>query len=183
MKHFKSIITLLIFTAFISISCSNNDDDINQENLIGTWSLTSSIEEFNYEENTQNNASDFTLISTGSNFNFILTFYEDETLVKDGSYNINTTIITDTYQQSQVEVEEVNNQMSEWFLDESTLTITGGFIKVGSFDILSNSTGISELRIATLKEDKLVLTYELDQLEFVDPQDESNGSGELVFSR
>lgn len=183
MKHFKSIITLFIFTAFISISCSNNDDDINQENLVGTWSLTSSIEEFNYEENTQDNASDFTLISTGSNFNFTLTFNDDETLVKDGSYNINTTIITDTYQQSQVEVEEVNNQMSEWFLDESTLTITGGFIKVGSFDILSNSTGISELRITTLKEDKLVLTYELDQLEFVDPQDESNGSGELIFSR
>ena len=182
MKYFILFI-LLLFTTSIFISCSNNDNDINQENLVGTWSLTSSIEEFNHEENTQNNANNFTLISTGSNFNFTLTFNDDETLTRDGSFNINTTIITDTYQESQVEIEEVNNEISEWFLDGSTLTITGGFIKVGAFDILSNSTGISKLKITTLKEDKLVLTYKLDQLEFVGPQDESNGSGKLVFQR
>jgi hypothetical protein len=166
MKHLKSIITLIILT-FTLVSCSTDDEggsnNVNEENLIGTWSLTSSTEENSFSGDVQGTEFNAEITSTGSNFDLNIIFSDDNVVLVNGSYDI--TIVSDFDGEVTTESDTitVNNAEGEWALEGNQLTLTGEpATTTGNLEIIGAASS-SIFTITTLNETTLTLRLEGDQ--------------------
>ncbi|WP_339850091.1 lipocalin family protein [uncultured Dokdonia sp.] len=166
MKHLKSIITLIILT-FTLASCSTDDDggsnNVSEENLIGTWSLTSSTEENSFSGDVQGTEFNAEITSTGSNFDLNIIFSDDNVVLANGSYDI--TIVSDFDGEVTTESDTitVNNAEGEWALEGDQLTLTGEpATTTGDLEIIGAASA-SIFTITTLNETTLTLRLEGDQ--------------------
>ncbi len=166
MKHLKSIITLIVIT-FTLASCSTDDDggsnNVSEENLIGTWSLTATSQESSFSGSAQGNEVDATITSTGSNFDFTVVFNNDNTVSANGTYDetitsdINGTISTET------QTITTNDEQAEWTLDGDQLTFEGEqLIAAGDLQIIQADIEPS-FTIETLNETTLELRFNEEQ--------------------
>lgn len=127
MKHLKSIITLIILT-FTLASCSTDDapDSVDTNLIIGEWSMT----EFTYNTETTVTFGGQTINSQGdgegSNFDYNVTFSEDNTLVANGSYDltITGTVNGEAISAQNSTVSEVNTN-GDWSINGDQLTASG----------------------------------------------------------
>jgi hypothetical protein len=166
MNHLKSIITLIILT-FTLASCSTDDDggsnNVSEENLIGTWSLTSSTEENSFSGDVQGTEFNAEITSTGSNFDLNIIFSDDNVVLVNGSYDI--TIVSDFDGEVTTESDTitVNNAEGEWALEGDQLSFTGEpAITTQDLEILDVAS-VSSLTITTLNETTLTLRLEDEQ--------------------
>jgi len=159
MKFINSILTLAIIV-FLS-SCSDNipgGNNTNDGNLEGTWNLV--FLESESIVNIDDTEFDIQLVQEikieGSNFDFTTTYNEDNSLVSGGRYDlsITTTIDGETAKISE-SIDEENN-LAEYTLDGTTLTVYDPSGEVATSTIAKLTSDELILKVDMIKRDTIV---------------------------
>ncbi len=128
---------LLFVSTLLFISCSdesNNNVDVNQNDLVGTWSLT----KFDLDATTSGSSQgiDFSsnIKSIGKDYNLTITFTENpKEFTVDGSFTlVSTTNIAgdiDTVEEEVSTISELNS--GEWKIENNQLLLIGDNISSG----------------------------------------------------
>ncbi len=162
MKHLKSIITLIILT-FTLASCSTDDaPDVDTNLIVGTWS----IQDLNFSSDLTYAFAGQTISSTsngsGSNFDYTVTFNEDNTLVANGSYDYIVTSTTDGEEFTQtITIEDVDTN-GTWSIDGNQLTFTGFTTAQVDNDFISGGQDAGSSTIEILNATTLLITSDLE---------------------
>lgn len=164
MKIFKSIITLFVLTIAVA-SCSTDDDtpEVNNDLIVGEWEITDLVSETNTTTTFNGESFVASAIGVGSNFNYTITFNEDNTTTASGSYAFTTTTIIQG--EEVVQTTPIEDLMTEgtWSIDGDQLIFTGlttsSSLPDSPFD---QSQDAESSTIVVLNETTLILTSDIE---------------------
>jgi hypothetical protein len=162
MKHLKSIITLIILTFTLASYSTDDAPDVDTNLIVGTWS----IQDLNFSSDLTYAFAGQTISSTsngsGSNFDYTVTFNEDNTLVANGSYDYIVTSTTDGEEFTQtITIEDVDTN-GTWSIDGNQLTFTGFTTAQVDNDFISGGQDAGSSTIEILNATTLLIASDLE---------------------
>lgn len=161
MKHFKSIITLFVLTIAL-VSCSTDDDapDVDTNLIVGEWAISDLTTDSDLSYTALGQTVTSTSNGNGSNFDYSVTFNEDNTLVANGSYDYTTTTSTQGLEDTQTfAIDDVNTD-GTWSISGDQITFSGFTTAQIDNDFISGEpTGSST--IVVLNETTLIISTDL----------------------
>ncbi len=165
-KHFKSIITLVILT-IIFTSCSTDDEinDVNTTLIVGEWEITSLENNTTLDLTVEGQTATSTSYGTGSNFNYTITFNDDSSLIANGSYDYTVTSSTNGSEITQTTSFEDINTTGNWSVNGDQMSFTGFITFQTDNQIISDDINPGTSTITVLNETTLVLTTDLGNSE------------------
>ena len=187
MKHFKSLIAVLVLS-ITALSCSSDDDSngagAEEENLVATWNMTA-FEVDNGEIDLEVEDVEFEVDYTqvGSNFNYLISFAEDNSGTSEGGYDVTTTTTTTVFGQTETDTQTTTidsdfSAVFDWTLDGDQLTVSDD----------TDAPPVT-IQITTLTENTLVFEIDLADIENLGSEFEDLGgdatveiSGEAVYT-
>lgn len=184
----KSVIVLFLATISLNPrSCDDNTFNPDSQHLIvGQWELTSFTQETTLSLKALGQTRSEVIIGEGSNFDYTLTFNEDNTLITNGTYDFTVSVSSDgqTIPENTFTITDVNEE-GLWSTEGDQLTFSGSlFLRNDSYVPSKNIPTISTLNTTTL-----IITMDLsgdisDDIELPnDAEFDSQGTVTITFTR